>query len=64
MTSPEIQNDPYFMGNLGHFEKFHPPFSQEIGEIDPPNPPIFTNLRIVSCRIPISWTTGLKIHPF
>ena len=41
MTVPGIQNGPYFMGNLGHSEKFHPPFSQQIGKIGSFQTPLF-----------------------
>ena len=42
-----IQSDPYFTRNSGHFDKFHPLFHGKSGEIDPPKPPILTNLRTV-----------------
>ena len=41
MTVPGIQNGPYFMGNLGHSQKFHPPFSQQIGKIGSFQTPLF-----------------------
>ena len=52
---PEIQNDPYFIGNSGHFDKFHPLFSREIGENWSHNPMFLRIWGQLSFRTHIHW---------
>ena len=47
MTLPEIQNDPYFMGNHGQFHLLSHGESKKIGSA---KSPMFTILRTFSCH--------------